>query len=242
MSFDPCEAWQAPLPTLFAFQSGLVNHLDCHANQEANLSQVSNEIISRCCSTISLATLFDGGVDTCRAALQESIAAGEAWRRAFQTTQSLVAAAAAAARAAPPKDGRAPAATSPKPTVSSGCSAAGQSPSPVAARMPQPWDFETSGIFAHVDAFMQRCWDLLEVCDAQAQFASKVELPCFGGTRGPEISKSLVDIQVRGVGFSRFEDLVWPTSFRDFEGLYGDMERLLGGSLVRKSRLDVLLL
>jgi dynein heavy chain len=182
---------------------------------------VSNEIISRCCSTISLATLFDGGVDTCRAALQESIAAGEAWRRAFQTTQTLVAAAAAAARAAPPpKDGRAPAATSPKPTGSLGGSAAGQSPSPVAAQMPQPWDFETSRIFAHVDAFMQRCRDLLEVCDAQAQFASKVELPCFGGTRGPEISKSLVDIQVRGSGFRRFEEPGVANSLQSFCGAF----------------------
>lgn len=165
--------------------------------------QVSNEIIARCCSTISLKTLFDGGVDTCRAALQESIAAGEAWKRAFQTTQTLVAAAVAAARAGPPAAARAPIAGTPKSTISmagfGALSSQNSGAAAAAAAALQPWDFETSGVFAHVDAFMQRCRDLLEVCDAQAQFAGRVEMPAFGGTRGPEISKSLVDIQVRGL-------------------------------------------
>ena len=57
------------------------------------------------------------------------------------------------------------------------------------------WDFETASIFAHIDAFVQRCKDLLEVCEAQVQFAPKNPLPIFGGTRGPEITKSFVDIQ-----------------------------------------------
>lgn len=58
------------------------------------------------------------------------------------------------------------------------------------------WDFDTSSIFAHIDAFVQRCKDMLEVCWAEMQFAPKTELPLFGGTRGPEITKSLLDIQV----------------------------------------------
>lgn len=57
------------------------------------------------------------------------------------------------------------------------------------------WDFDVSSIFAQIDAFVQRCRDMLEVCEAQTQFAPRTKLPAFGGARGPEISKSLVDIQ-----------------------------------------------
>lgn len=38
--------------------------------------------------------------------------------------------------------------------------------------------------------------DLLEVCEAELQFGTKAELPVFGGSRGPDISKSMTDIQV----------------------------------------------
>ena len=41
------------------------------------------------------------------------------------------------------------------------------------------------------------CRDLQEVCEAQLQFAPKAALPIFGGTRGPEITKSITDIQVQ---------------------------------------------
>lgn len=44
--------------------------------------------------------------------------------------------------------------------------------------------------------FTVTCRDLLEVCEAQLQFGSKAELPVFGGSRGPDISKSMTDIQV----------------------------------------------
>ena len=48
------------------------------------------------------------------------------------------------------------------------------------------------------------CRDLLEVCEAQLQFGSKAELPVFGGSRGPDISKSMTDIQVGTCRLSRF--------------------------------------
>lgn len=57
------------------------------------------------------------------------------------------------------------------------------------------WDFDSSNIFAHIDAFIQRCRDMLDVCEAESQFSPKIVLPAFGGTRGPEITKSLQDIQ-----------------------------------------------
>ena len=63
------------------------------------------------------------------------------------------------------------------------------------------WEFDENTIFAQVQAFVRRCHDLLDVCNGQIQFARRsngqqLPLPRFGGTRGPEIYKSLVDIQV----------------------------------------------
>ncbi|KAI9004259.1 dynein heavy chain and region D6 of dynein motor-domain-containing protein [Gaertneriomyces semiglobifer] len=63
------------------------------------------------------------------------------------------------------------------------------------------WDFDESSIFAQIDAFVQRCRDLLEVCEGQIQFARKINggekapIPIFGGSRGLEIAKSLEDIE-----------------------------------------------
>ena len=42
--------------------------------------------------------------------------------------------------------------------------------------------------------WVQRCADLMEVCQSQLQFAPMRPLPVFGGTRGVEIRKSIEDI------------------------------------------------
>eukprot|EP00898_Chlorokybus_atmophyticus_P005400 jgi/Chlat1/5861/Chrsp4S06373 len=68
-------------------------------------------------------------------------------------------------------------------------------------------------IFAHMEAFVQRCRDLLEVSEARGQFApntttntttttTTTSTPVFGGARGPEIAKSLQDI------YAAFQKLV----------------------------------
>lgn len=63
------------------------------------------------------------------------------------------------------------------------------------------WEFDESSIFAQIDAFVQRCRDLLDVCEGQIQFARKAAggaqtaLPSFGGARAVEVAKSLADIQ-----------------------------------------------
>ena len=65
------------------------------------------------------------------------------------------------------------------------------------------WKFDDTSIFAQVDAFVQRCRDLLEVCEGQIQFARKYSsqekgsLPYFGGNRGQEIVKSLLGIEAQ---------------------------------------------
>eukprot|EP00741_Cyanophora_paradoxa_P024938 tig00000056_g24072.t1 len=128
------------------------------------LRKVSNEIIARCCAKISLSDIFDNDAEGAIVVLQESIDAGEAWKRQFQKTASLI-----------------------------------------AKKMPgRKWDLDESSIFAQIDAFVQRCKDLIEVCEGQMQFARKASaapgfrgpMPSFGGTRGPEITKSINDIQI----------------------------------------------
>jgi dynein heavy chain len=60
------------------------------------------------------------------------------------------------------------------------------------------WEFDIASIFAQIDAFVQRCRDLLEVCEGQVQFTRNMgngetlPLPSFGGTKGPEIRKNLL--------------------------------------------------
>ncbi|KAJ3021850.1 hypothetical protein HKX48_007626 [Thoreauomyces humboldtii] len=62
------------------------------------------------------------------------------------------------------------------------------------------WDFDESSIFAQIDAFVQRCRDLLEVCEGQIQFARKLNggekatIPFFGGSKGLEIGKRYLSI------------------------------------------------
>ena len=64
----------------------------------------------------------------------------------------------------------------------------------------EKWVLDNSSIFAQIDAFMQRCRDLLEVCEGQVHFARSSEgkkkpIPCFPGCRGPEIARSLREIE-----------------------------------------------
>ncbi|CAK9054035.1 Dynein axonemal heavy chain 2 (Axonemal beta dynein heavy chain 2) (Ciliary dynein heavy chain 2) [Durusdinium trenchii] len=53
-------------------------------------------------------------------------------------------------------------------------------------------------IFLQIDAFVQRCCDLLEVCQGLQQFACRFRgqaMPAFGGTKAGEISNSLNEIE-----------------------------------------------
>ena len=76
-----------------------------------------------------------------------------------------------------------------------------------AAEEKMQWRWSPTSLFARLDAFEQRCKDLLVVCDAQTQFAPKTPVPVFGGSQGVEIRKSFSDIresfQVLNVSFSK---------------------------------------
>ncbi|XP_030042289.1 dynein axonemal heavy chain 2 [Microcaecilia unicolor] len=62
------------------------------------------------------------------------------------------------------------------------------------------WILDETSIFAQTDAFIQRCRDLLEVCECQEHFGrwedgEKTPLPCFLGHRGPQITQNLLEIE-----------------------------------------------
>ncbi|CBZ54592.1 GF18580, related [Neospora caninum Liverpool] len=60
------------------------------------------------------------------------------------------------------------------------------------------WDFPEGAVFAEIDAFVQRCCDLLEVCECQQHFntrAQQIVLPMFGGLRFKEVTRSIYEIE-----------------------------------------------
>ncbi|RLN72009.1 hypothetical protein BBJ28_00019305, partial [Nothophytophthora sp. Chile5] len=105
------------------------------------------------------------------------------------------------------------------------------------------WNFDETGIFAQIDAFVQRCRELLEVCEGQIQFARKgkdgkrEELPTFGGHRGMEIVKSLRGIEAQFEGHvDRLRKLdydildvkntSWHSDFNSFKNGMKDLEAM----------------
>ncbi|KAG2392323.1 hypothetical protein C9374_012575 [Naegleria lovaniensis] len=121
------------------------------------LKKISNEIIHICTGKISLTNIFNGNVEKCMETLNQSIRAGEFWKRLCLDESDV-----------------------------------------------EGFNYDKSSVFSEIDAFVVRCGELLEVCEAQLQFGcfsvstdnSTNGLPNFGGTRGPEITKSLVDIRI----------------------------------------------
>lgn len=56
----------------------------------------------------------------------------------------------------------------------------------IARKSSQKWDYASNSIFAQSDAFIQRCSELIEICEGQLQFAmrgSDMQMPQFGGSR-----------------------------------------------------------
>lgn len=61
------------------------------------------------------------------------------------------------------------------------------------------WDLDKDEtIFAENEAFIQRCRDLMEICEGQLQFArkgAKQVMPKFGGVMGETYAKNLLDLE-----------------------------------------------
>jgi dynein heavy chain len=60
------------------------------------------------------------------------------------------------------------------------------------------WKFGADSIFAQIEAFIQRCYDLKEICEGQIQFARKgieSQMPIFSGSKNDEIVAMLDEIK-----------------------------------------------
>lgn len=102
----------------------------------------------------------------------------------------------------------------------------------------RPWNFPEGTIFANIDAFVQRCCDLLEVCEGLQQFMcfnNGTPMPSFGGTRAPEIEKSLREIEkqfeknlqrLQSVDYDLLDVRAakWPDDFTTFKNQMRDLE------------------
>ena len=135
------------------------------------LRKMSNEIMRRCSTAISLQEIFEGDVDQSMRSLNDSIQCGVEWKSIYTSTKEAI---------------RRRHADEPR----------------------RHWNFDAANIFAQIDAFVQRCRDLLEVCEGQLQFARqsialrkgldpKSALPVFAGSHGPETLSALIDIEHR---------------------------------------------
>ncbi|KAJ7527535.1 hypothetical protein O6H91_16G059900 [Diphasiastrum complanatum] len=132
-------------------------------------SKVSNDIISRCSAGIPLTHIFEGNVERSHIALKESVQACESWKHMYVAMME------ACHRLKSIKEST----STDRKVITDQVGS----------------DQMDRSVFASVEAFLQRCTDMLEVCDSQRQFSSKVKLPVFGGTRGFEMTKSMLEIQ-----------------------------------------------
>ncbi|XP_056156824.1 dynein axonemal heavy chain 2 [Lampris incognitus] len=105
---------------------------------------------------------------------------------------------------------------------------------------PQGWVADWTSIFAQVDAFVQRCKELLEVCDCQQQFArfeegQQLDLPCFPGCLGPEVTRSLLEMEntfrrnlqtlaSAGKGILDVKNTAWHDDYNRFRASVKDLE------------------
>lgn len=189
------------------------------------LRKVSNEVIARCRESISLEGVFHGDITQSTTVLHDCIAAGERWEtlcvEAFENAAARATQLASATPVASINGGNSHnnhhqtkhqrreeqrthvdeyggEAHSHSPTLT-------PTEEPLAASgIRASFDFDRSSVFAEIKAFVQRCRDLLEVCEARTQFdvdadhtssGASTGLPAFGGTRGPEITTSLLNIR-----------------------------------------------
>ncbi len=173
----PCQKLAAALPSdIPAMLPNILNYvrviwsLSKHYNSAERISgllrKISNQIIDRCCSILSVQEITDGAVEASVKKLNESIHCGEEWKRCYRRCVRLI----------------------------------------DRSEKDRKWDFDESRIFAQIDAFVQRCRDLMEISEWRMQFTYIVlvpgtdervsAIPSFGGSRGVDIQKSLEDIRV----------------------------------------------
>ncbi|MCO5578650.1 hypothetical protein L7F22_032494 [Adiantum nelumboides] len=173
------------------------------------LCKVSNEIIHRCSTGIPLIEIFQGDVEKCKLALEETIQACESWKYLYTAMMDFFVG------------------HSLRTLEDSG-----------SIQQSQVANLGSRSIFAPVESFLQRCQDILKVCDSQIQFSRKSELPVFGGTRGSEISKSFVEMQetfqklvsvLKSLPYSLLDVKVtrWHDDYNNFKNGVKDLEVMM---------------
>lgn len=129
------------------------------------LRKISNEIIRRFRTHISITEILNGDVEFSIGRLKDAIHCGIEWKNIYHKTVKSI--------------------------------------SRQQNRYGRIWEIDDASIFAQIDAFVQRCRDLIEVCESQMQFVRKSAatkgnpgpIPQFGGTRAQEIVDGIIGIQ-----------------------------------------------
>ncbi|KAJ4457121.1 putative Dynein heavy chain 2; axonemal [Paratrimastix pyriformis] len=110
----------------------------------------------------------------------------------------------------------------------------------LAAANGAPFDFDTATIFAHVNAFMQRCQEMQQVCSGQLQFGALAasRMPTFPGSHGVAIEQSFQEIfakfarnlqQLQKVEYNVLDvkETRWADDFALFKDGLRDLEAML---------------
>ena len=105
------------------------------------------------------------------------------------------------------------------------------------------WEIDDASVFAQIDAFVQRCRDLIDVCENQMQFVRKSamtkgtpgSIPHFGGTKAQEIVSGIRGIQIsfeqhvdrlRKLDYDMLDVRVsrWHDDYHNFKNAVKDLE------------------
>ncbi|CAH8499452.1 unnamed protein product [Schistosoma intercalatum] len=122
-------------------------------------NKLSNQIIIRCCSIISLHDIYNGKIISSIFNLNQCIYCCEQYKDIYNKLQLMH-----------------------------------------IHNSLKPWDIQKNSVFAQIDAFIQRCRDLLEVCQCLKHFGryedgNKTTMPILQGIRGPEVENLLLTIE-----------------------------------------------
>ena len=106
-----------------------------------------------------------------------------------------------------------------------------------------PWKFQNSALFARLDAFLERCHDILDLTQTALQF-NKLERVEVGGTKGKALSANVrqihadfvealeklhqVEYDVMDVESKKFDD-----DFYEFRSVIKELERRLGSVIIQ---------
>ena len=106
-----------------------------------------------------------------------------------------------------------------------------------------PWRFQNSAIFARLDSFLERCHDILDLCQTFLQF-NKLESVEIGGTKGKTLTTSVRQIHSDFVqAVTTFQNITYDImdveskqfddDFYEFRCVIKELERRLGHVIVQ---------